>query len=208
MVILGGLEIVAVGYVIHKHAQNKKEKLRIEEEREEREEREYRRQHRSHSRRRHSRERRHSYDNGKHDYRRESPRPPMPAMPVIRPAMKPAVQQQIPPQSMAQQMRPPPPYASVPTASSQPQQDIKYGWTDEPAQQQPPQHDPSFPPTGWPAHWAQSQTPSSSSTHLAPNSHSRRGEGRASSASPHVRFAEPRKGARSPSISPPPSYRA
>ena len=157
MVILGGLEIVAAGYLIHKHQQNKKDKARIEDEEAALEEEEYRKRHsrshhrhRSHSRRRHSRERRHSYD-GKYDYRRESPRP-MPA----KSAMRPAPPQQVPPSSMAQQsMRPPPPYSSVPTAAPQPPpQDVKYGWTDEPArQQQPTQQDPNFPPTGWPSHW-------------------------------------------------------
>jgi hypothetical protein len=216
MVILGGLEIVAAGYLIHKHQQNKKDKARIEDEEAALEEDEYRKRHsrshhrhRSHSRRRHSRERRHSYD-GKYDYRRESPRP-MPA----KSAMKPAAPQQVPPPSMApQSMRPPPPYASVPTATPQPPQDIKYGWTDEPTpQQQPPQQDPNFPPTGWPAHWPQSQTPDPGAR-LGPQAQYHRGEssrgrsdGRSVSASPHVRFAVPRNRERSPSWSPPPSYR-
>jgi hypothetical protein len=218
MVILGGLEIVAAGYLIHKHQQNKKDKARLEEEEAYLEEEEYRKRHsssnhrhRSHSRRRHSRERPHSYD-GKYDYRRESPRP-MPA----KSAMRPAAAQQAPPPSMAQQsMRPPPPYSSVPTATPQPPQDIKYGWTDEPTpQQQPPQqpqHDPNFPPTGWPSHWPQSQTPDPGAR-LGAGPQQRGGESsrgrsdrRATSASPHIRFAVPRR-QRSPSFSPPPSYR-
>lgn len=224
MVILGGLEIVAAGYLIHKHQQNKKDKARIEEEEAILEEEEYRKHHSRHghdhrhgsnSRRRHSRERRHSCD-GKYEYGRESPRP-MPA----RPAMRPPMPQQVPP--MAQQsMRPPPsmgqqvppPYHAVPTATPQPPQDIKYGWTDESTppqqQQQPPQQDASYPPTGWPSHWTQSQAPDSGARLQTPNQRGESSRGRAErrsvSASPHVRFALPRR-ERSPSFSPPPSYR-
>lgn len=225
MVILGGLEIVAAGYLIHKHQQNKKDKARIEEEEAILEEEEYRKRHSrhghehrhsSHSRRRHSRERRHSYD-GKYEYGRESSRPM-----TARPAMRPPVPQQVPP--MAQQsMRPPPPsmaqvpppYHTVPTATPQPPQDIKYGWTDEPTpqqqqQQSQPQQDPNYPPTGWPSHWSQSQMPDSGARLQTPNQRGEssrgRGERRAVSASPHVRFAVPRR-ERSPSFSPPPSYR-
>jgi len=230
MVILGGLEIVAAGYLIHKHQQHKKDRALAEEEEaylEEEEDRKHRSRHGhghgSHSRRRHSRERRHSYDEGKHEYRRESPRP-RPA----RSAMRPPAPQQVPPPVMAQQsMRPPvppmsaqsmeapPPYNAVPTATPQPAQDIKYGWTDEPTpqQQQPPQQDPNYPPTGWPQHWPQSQTPDPSARLGPPSSYQRdessrsRENRRAASASPHVRFAVPRRG-RSPSASPPPTYRA
>jgi hypothetical protein len=203
MVILGGLEIVAAGYLIHKHQQNKKDRARAEAEEAAIEEEEYRRRHgksEHRRRRRHSRERRHSYSyDGKNEYR-------------PRPTMKPPAPQQISPASMAQQStRPPPPYNSVPTATSQPPQDIKYGWTDEPApQQQPPQQDPNFPPTGWPSHWPQSQTLGTGSRLGPQQPHGGpsygRPDGRATSASPHVRFAAPKR-QRSPSFTPPPSYR-
>ncbi|KAF4630853.1 hypothetical protein G7Y89_g7290 [Cudoniella acicularis] len=95
MVLLGGLEIVAAGYLINKHQKNKRERQRIEDERLALEEEQYHlfppederhgRRHRSHSERRHSddrherrrssRERRHSRDRKP---RRESP-PPRPA---------------------------------------------------------------------------------------------------------------------------------
>jgi hypothetical protein len=224
MVILGGLEIVAAGYLIHKHQQNKKDRARAEEEAAYLEEEEYRNRHsrhghRSHSHRRHSRERRHSYD-GKHEYRRESPRPAKSAMKPTAPqqAFPPAMPQQSvrpPSASMAQpSMQAPPPYNAVPTATPQPPQDIKYGWTDEntPQTQQPPRQDPNFPPTGWPQEWPQSQAPDPGARLQTPYQRGEpsrgRGDGRAVSASPRVRFATPRRD-RSPSFSPPPpSYRA
>jgi len=66
MVIFGGLELVAAGYIIHKHSKNKKEKRRLEEEAAALEEQQYRiypsppphRRHHSHDRR-HSRDRKH-----------------------------------------------------------------------------------------------------------------------------------------------------
>jgi hypothetical protein len=226
MVILGGLEIVAAGYLIHKHQQIKKDRARVEEEEAILEEEEYRRRHPRHghgsqSRRRHSRERRHSYD-GKHEYKHESPRP-RPARPTMRPqapqqAPAPLIAQQSmrppPPPATAQPaMQAPPPYNAVPTANPQQPQDIKYGWTDEPTpqQQQPPPQGPNFPPTGWPSHWQQSQAPDPGARLQTPHQRGEssrgRSDGRAVSASPRVRFATPRR-ERSPSLSPPPSYRA
>jgi len=211
MVIFGGLEIVAAGYIIHKHQKNKQEKERIKDEAAALEEQQYRlfppkdngrhshsshsehRRRRSHSR--HSNGRRHSTD-GKH--RRESPRPPMP-------------------QTMTTQ---PPVYNNIPVVNGPPPppqahpQDMKYGWTDGPAQQQQQQQpqDPAYPPTGWPAHWAQSQTPSTNAT-LSPYQQppqQRRSEPRGRSParvaeSPRVRFAP---SVRSSSRTPPPSYRS
>ncbi|TAQ87641.1 hypothetical protein B7494_g4012 [Chlorociboria aeruginascens] len=117
MVLLGGLEIVAAGYLMHKHQKNKKERARLAEEEAELEEEEarleeeYRRTHpRPHSsghkhRRRHSNERRDTY---------------------------------VPPRREH----------SAPPAS------------------------PVSPPTGWPAHWAQSQQPEANQgrpANLSPN---------------------------------------
>lgn len=130
MVLLGGLEVLAVGYVIHQHEKNKRERQRaIEEEEaaalEEEEYRRHRRNHsherkRPHSRRRHH-NRRHSYDgkdtyDGRPQYMNPS-------------ASQPALQRPIIQQQQQQQQRPPQPGSEI------------------------------YPPTGWPAHWDQSQTP-------------------------------------------------
>lgn len=222
MVILGGLEIVAAGYIIHKHNRNKKDKQRLADEAAALEEQQYRifpsdgrgrhsrsehRRRRSHSRRRHSSDAK---------YRQESPRPPMPqARPPPQynvapaPIMKPIQRPNTYPQPLQQpnapfqpQQKPVQPQPQQRPAQFQPQPqsqyppDIKYGWTDEPARpQQPPQQDLNYPPTGWPAEW-NSQAGSS------------RGRERRSD-SPHVRFEHGRRPAsvRSSSRSPPPSYR-
>jgi hypothetical protein len=111
-----------------------------------------------------------------------------------------------------QQMRPQPPSTMPPpqydpsTAPARPSQDVKYGWTDEPVQQPRPQ-DPNHPPTGWPAHWEQSQTPpvnNLQSPSQRANSGRNRRE-RTPESSPHVRFAVPSSS--SQPTSPPPSYR-
>lgn len=191
MVLLGGLELVAAGYIIHKHQQNKRDKQRLEEEAATLEEEQYRifppdsrpsrsehRRRRSHSRRRHSydrddrRNRPHSHD-GK--YRRESPSPR--PKPILKPTNysnpQLAPQQRPPPYnaaaatpSMVAIQRPPPPPQAQPIPQPQPQtqsypQDIKYGWTDDQPAQRPPQGG-NFPPTGWPTEWQQSQGASSS----------------------------------------------
>jgi hypothetical protein len=105
-----------------------------------------------------------------------------------------------------QHMRPP---TCIPTSAPQPpQQDVKYGWTDD-GPSQPPEE--PTPPTGWPAHWSQSQTPDPTS--LAPRysgQHGSSSRGRSETRSPRVRFADDQHAptARSLSRSPPPSYRA
>ncbi|KAL2072203.1 hypothetical protein VTL71DRAFT_11546 [Oculimacula yallundae] len=229
MVILGGLELVAVGYVIHKHAQNKKEKQRIAEEAAALEEQQYRifpsdgrgrHAHSQHRRRRSHSRRRHSADDGRR--RKESPRPPMPVTrppqynvapaPMQKPLQRPSTYPQplqrpnapLQPQQRLQpqvQLQPQPQHQSQPQTQYPP--DIKYGWTDEPVRPAM-QQDPSFPPTGWPSHWEQSraggaQPPGSS-----------RGREERRPGSPHVRFDSSRHAAsvRSSSRSPPPSYRA
>jgi hypothetical protein len=207
MVILGGLEVVAAGYLIHKHQKNKKERERIEDERAEIEEEEYRhrpsshhhRRHRSHSRRRHSHDRPHSHDGR---YGRENHKP----KPILKPAPMPAAQ------SMYQAS---PQYDAHPNPPQQRPQDVKYGWTDNtPAPAAAPQQQQTFPVTGWPAHWEQSQRPPSS-THLAPQAPYQRAESsrgrsetRGSDSSPRVRFAvSTDERGRPRSISPPPKYR-
>ena len=226
MVLLGGLEIVAAGYLIHKHQQNKKDKARLEEEAAALEEEQYRifppedrkhRRPRSASRGRHSHEhhrshdryeRRHSYDRESRKSRRENT---MPLSPQMRPQQYP--NPSISTASLATQaMRPqapsmgPPPQYDPSTAPARPAQDVKYGWTDEPAQQPRPQ-DPNFPPTGWPAHWEQSQTPPVNNlqppSQQANTGRSRRE--RTPESSPHVRFAVPNSSSQRPS--PPPSYK-
>jgi hypothetical protein len=246
MVLLGGLEIVAAGYLIHKHQQNKKDKQRLEEEAAALEESQYRifppdrpasssqhdrRRRRSHSRERHDRRDRHDrphsvdgkYGRESSGPRRDSARPPKPQYmnaPIPQPTtvyhaqIPVSVPPPPPPPQQQSTMRPPPPpsYNSVPTATTAPPQDMKYGWTDDNDPQRPPQQDANFPPTGWPAHWAQSQTPTPQ-----PQNQGRRGESsqgrherrsRTSGANPsRVRFAESGS-ERDSSRSPPPSYRA
>lgn len=257
MVLLGGLEIVAAGYLIHKHQQNKKDKQRLEEEAAALEESQYRifpsdqnrpassqhRRRRSHSREssgRHSHERRERRD--RHDRphsadakyrrdsrdRRDSGRPPKMQMnaPFPQQAPVPAYNVQVPvpivthsapPPVQQQSMRPPPPPSY--NATTAPTGDMKYGWTDETPAPPPQAQDPNDPPTGWPAHWAQSQTPP---TQSQPQRRGREG-GESSSRGRHerrsrtpapvaeantsrVRFAGP-PSVRSLSRSPPPSYR-
>lgn len=242
MVLLGGLEIVAAGYLIHKHQQNKKDRQRLEDEAAALEESQYRifppdqrpsssqhRRRRSHS---HEREERHSHErrdrrdrydrphsaDGK--YRRESPRRESVRPPKAQMNIPPPQQQQMPiqpsfippPAPQQSAMRPPPPplYNTVPTATAAPPQDVKYGWTDESARR--PLQDPNYPPTGWPAHWAQSQTPPArTGTPQSQRGEPSRGRHERRNPTPEantsrVRFAVP-DDERSPSRSPPPSYR-
>lgn len=258
MVIFGGLEIVAAGYLIHKHQQNKKDKQRIDDEAAALEESQYRiysdgSSSHQHRRRSHSRERRDSrgrhsherqerrdkYDrphsaDGKYgrDRRGDRDRPPRQQMTAVPAPMR--AQTQMPPSAMrpvpsqAQipvQPQPqegpsvPPPYHTIPTAQpgTAPPRDVKYGWTDDR-----PQQDPSDPPTGWPAHWAQSQTPAASAPgSRLPTSQVERREREGESSrsrgrherrtlepnTSRVRFAVP-ESERDASRSPPPSYRA
>lgn len=209
MVILGGLEIVAAGYLIHKHNQNKRDKQRLEDEAAALEEQQYRifpsdgrhssSQHRHSRRRSRSRERqshgrrRHSTDGR---YKHDSPRPSKPAL-VMAPAIHQAAQ--------------PPAYNPIPQTTAQPPpQDMKYGWRDdEPVHGQRPNG--QFPPTGWPAEWAQSQTALPNGNLQPPQQRrgrSSRGhsETRSEANTSRVRFAIS-PSARSASRSPPPSYR-
>jgi len=138
MVILGGLELVAAGYLIHKHNKNKRERALLREEAAALEEEQYPLQDSRHShshshsldreetrderkerhRRRRSRERRKrekwEYENGGREGRDHSA-PPRIHVPVQQPPVFP-----------------------VQTQHPQPG---------------------GFPPTGWPSHWKQSQTP-------------------------------------------------
>ena len=143
---------------MHKHQKNKKEKERIEDERAQLEEEEYRRRHHGHRRKHHSHDRPHSHDGR---YGRESPKP----KPILKPTTMPAAQ----PMYQAPPFQAPPQYDAHPNPPQQRPQDVKYGWTDDtpaPGVPPPPQQQQTFPVTGWPAHWEQSQRPASS-THLA-----------------------------------------
>lgn len=148
MVLLGGLELVAAGYIIHKHQQNKRDKQRLEEEAAALEEQQYRifpqdgrhsrpeerpeRRRRSHSRRRNSEDRYdpqnrpHSHD-GK--YRRRpspSPRP----KPILKPTnySNPQLSQQAPPSYPAVFAAAVPPAAQhlAPPMQHQPQPQPQY----------------------------------------------------------------------------------
>jgi hypothetical protein len=220
MVIFGGLEIAAAGYLIHRHNQNKREKARLDDEAAALEEQQYRlfpadghgrphRRHRSHS---HSRTRRsHSRDGRKHEYerrprshsyerksRRDTSLPPVMPMPMSVP-----MQQNIPP---PQYTNAPPGAMPAPYPQSYPQ-DVKYGWTDEPAPASafagtaaPQEQQPAAGVvTGWPAHWTQSQTPEPNMSRPPsgyPAGQAYQGESprvrpQDAPASPHVRLAVP-----------------
>jgi hypothetical protein len=159
MVILGGLELVAAGYLINRHHKNKQEARRLQEEEEALEESRYRiyspnnagpgrrRSHshdrhdrkRSHSHHRHhSHDRRHSRDDRRDDRKHNYERPPRESRPHASSGPPPAYAAAVP--IAAQAVRPEQPPAMAPA--------------------RPPVADPSFPPTGWPAHWEQSQRPS------------------------------------------------
>lgn len=131
MVIFGGLELVAAGYLLHEHAKHKEERARLEEEEAAAERRRRRRRHSADRRRRHSRDRKQSYS-----YEYEDARPPRDSRPqYLAPTTYPAASPYLAP--TAQPAR----------ANSAP-----------PSQQQQ-QQDPNYPPTGWPQHWPQSQRP-------------------------------------------------
>ncbi|KAI9052440.1 hypothetical protein LZ554_003786 [Drepanopeziza brunnea f. sp. 'monogermtubi'] len=220
MVILGGLELVAAGYILKKHCDNKREKQRIEDEAAALEEQQYRifpsdgrgrhsqsqhRRRRSHSRRRHS-------TDGK--YRTESPQPPVPSLRLPQYINAPAPGNMQNPMQNPITYPPPPQRPNGPQPQqqqrpSQPQQaryppDIKYGWTDDEPARPMRQQDVNGPQTGWPAQWEQSGASS------APRAESSRGRQEMRTDSPHVRFASERysPSVRSESRSPPPSYRA
>lgn len=128
MVILGGLEIVAAGYLIHKHNQTKRERALLREEAESLEEETYRLQeeapyHRPH---RHSRDRAETEEERKERHRRRRER-----------------------REREKREQSAPPRIPVPVAQPQYQQPPL-------RQTQTPQ--PGGIVTGWPAHWKQSQT--------------------------------------------------
>jgi len=135
MVILGGLEIVAATYLIHKHNQNKRDRALLREEAASIEEETYHLQedppyHRPH-RRSHSREREESDEERKERHRRRRER-----------------------REREKREQSAPPRIPVPVVHQQQQQQ----------QQQYPLRQTQTPQpggivTGWPAHWKQSQTP-------------------------------------------------
>lgn len=172
MVLFGGLEIVAAGYLLHKHNQCKKERIRLEEEAAALEEQQYPlqekpRPHRRHShshseedeerrerrRRRRSRERR---EREKFEYEGRPPRmnsapPGAPKMQTQRPAPRPAQVQVEPgvvagwPAHWKQTQQPPtapPQPQQMPIPANQYPPDIKYGFVPDIP------HDryPSYPP--------------------------------------------------------------
>jgi hypothetical protein len=130
MVILGGLELVAAGYILHKHSKNKRERQRLREAEELLEEEEYHRRSHSHTGRgrRHSHERERSHTRRhRHDHKEYYG------------DQKPAIDAQTPSQYLKPEYLP---------AHTQPQR----------ASSAPPPQE-GYPPTGWPAHWKQSQYP-------------------------------------------------
>lgn len=156
MVILGGLELVAAGYLINRHQKNKQEERRIREEEDLLEEQRYqihsadnagpgRRRSHSHDRhdrkhshhRHHSHDRRHSRDDRRDDRKYNYERPQRESRPHANSAPPPVYAAAVP--IAAQAVRPAAPPAMAPA--------------------RPPVSDPSYPPTGWPAHWEQSQRP-------------------------------------------------
>ncbi|EPE30812.1 hypothetical protein GLAREA_03779 [Glarea lozoyensis ATCC 20868] len=183
MVILGGLEIVAGAYLINKHVKNKRERQRLEEERQRLEEEQYHifpprerphRHHRSHSERPQSRDRRDRHGSRESRRRdsdeRRSRKEDRPAS--MSPAPSYYKPQNIPSRPLVQQPYIPPPHSQhIPhvapaTQSTQqphaPQpypQDIKYGWTEDGSSASSQSQQQGFPPTGWPAHWDQTQRP-------------------------------------------------
>lgn len=128
MVIFGGLELVAAGYLLHEHSKHKEERARLEEEEAALERRRRRRRHSAERRRHHSHERKHSY------YEYEDAKPPRRPQ-YLAPPTYPAAS----------------PYAAPATQPAR-------AYSAPPLQHQQQQQDPNDPPTGWPAHWAQSQT--------------------------------------------------
>jgi len=142
MVILGGLELVAAGYLINKHSKNKKEKRRLEEEEEaalEEEEDRLQYQPSSHHQR-HSYDRKYSHDqkhshDGKHSHDRKHSRRRSPERPnyTPKPILVNGAPQYIP---------------NTPAVNSAPSQ--------------------AYPPTGWPAHWEQSRHPTPQQMNVPP----------------------------------------
>lgn len=155
MVILGGLELVAAGYLINRHQKNKQEARRIQEEEDALEEQQYRihsatnagpgrRRSHSHDRhdrkhshshhRHHSHDRRHSRDDRRDDRKYNYERP----------------QREFRPHATS---APPPMYAAAPPIVHQAVRPAPPAM----APVRPPVAEQSFPVTGWPANWEQSQ---------------------------------------------------
>jgi len=153
MVILGGLELVAAGYLMHQHNKNKKDRQRIDEAALALEEQGYPLQedgsHRRHHRR-HSHDRRyegsHSYDReGKHRRHRSESRDGRHRREKEEYVPRPG-------NSSAQVPTP------VPAATAMYAQGGRH--SAPPAQRPiPPQGQAQYPPTGWPQHWPQTQIP-------------------------------------------------
>ncbi|KAK2628992.1 hypothetical protein QTJ16_002095 [Diplocarpon rosae] len=202
MVILGGLELVAAGYIIHKHLQNKKERQRLEDEAAALEEEHTDEDNRLVARRipriantGGTRAQGNSHQPRGHQLRTGAPRrrrnhfngripPPQP------------LHQALAPQRLPQPYPQPRPEIHYPL-------DVKYEWTHEEESAKPPrQHDLGDSPTGGPPHWEQMNT----STRRAESSRGRRGR----MDSPPVEFGPSRDApsVRSANRSPPPSYTA
>ena len=158
MVILGGLEIVAAGYLYHKHEQNKKERERLREEDEalEEEVRKLEEKRRLKHQLKQGRPGGNEYlavpgpgpgGPGRHGRRRDHSAPPAPGAGVGGMG--------IPIQGGPQR---PPPQGLVP-----PQQYGTYGSAPGPISPPPMSPPPAYPGvvTGWPAHWEQSRGPHS-----------------------------------------------
>lgn len=133
MVLFGGLEIVAAGYLIHKHKQNKRERARLDEDAAALEEEQYPLQERPRPHRRHSHAHSHSHsdDDGERKERRRRRR-----------------SRERRERDKLEYDGRPPRQSSAPPKMEPPQ----------PAQVQ---VEPGI-VTGWPTHWKQSQTPPTS----------------------------------------------
>lgn len=167
MVLLGGLELVAAGYLIHQHQKIKKERSQLEEESYPlQEDGSHRHSHRRHSQeRRHSREGRHSRDRrhgrshsydgeGKHRRHRSESRERRHRREKEEYVPRPGRGRE----NSAPPMRAPlaVPVNALGRQSSAPASQQLAPVQRPPPSQQPP---PGYPPTGWPAHWAQSRIP-------------------------------------------------
>ncbi|KAI6714844.1 hypothetical protein JHW43_002687 [Diplocarpon mali] len=215
MVILGGLELVAAGYLIHKHCQNKEAKQRLEAAAAALEEQQYRifppdehgRPSQSHHHRRRSpSHRRHSTD-GQHRGE-ESARPPSchggpaptpKALPRPNSPRRPLQQANAPLQPQPRWRQPDSP---APQQSPYPP-DIKYGWMDDEESARPPrQPDQSDPPVGRPLHWEPTRVAST------PRAESPRGRQDSSDSALVEYGSRHTPSSRAASRSPPPVHRA
>jgi hypothetical protein len=173
MVLLGGLEIVAAGYLIRQHQKNKKERSLLEEEsyqlQDDGSHRHSRRRH-SHERRsshdrRHSRERRHSRDrrHGRsHSYDGDDKHGRYRSESQERRRRK-EKEEYVPRPGRGRENSAPPVQAPLAVPVNGPGRQNSAPPSQRPAQMQrpPPSQPPpaGYPPTGWPANWSQSRTP-------------------------------------------------